>query len=139
MADKRLISRKLRLLTQYLNELEPIVKCPFNEFLGNYYKLHTAERLIQLLVDTAYDINAHLLAEAGKPLPEDYYSSFIKLVEIKILSSKFALYIAGSTGIRNRLVHEYETVDVKRVFKNLPYLVKNYKKYVVLVSKYVEI
>jgi len=136
MADKRLVSRKLRLLTQYLNELEPITKCLFNEFLSNYYKLHTAERLIQLLVDTAYDINSHLLAEAGKALPEDYYSSFIRLSEIKVLPLKFAFYIAGSTGIRNRLVHEYETVDLERIFKNIPYLVKNYKKYIILIGKH---
>lgn len=134
--NKRLINKKLEMLTQYLKELEPIVKCSFNEFLGDYFKLHTAERLIQLLVDTAYDINAYLLGEAGRRLPDDYYSSFARLPEIKALPRKFSIYIAGSAGMRNRLVHEYDEVDLARVFKNLPFLVKNYKKYVILINDY---
>ena len=137
MIDKKLINRKLENIIKYLKELEPITKCSFNEFLSNYYKLHTAERLLQLIVDTAYDINAHLIGEAGKPLPDDYYTSFTKLSEIKVLPRKFSLWIAGSAGLRNRLVHEYEEINFERVFKSLPFQLKNYKQYVVLIDKYI--
>lgn len=134
--DKRVISKKIENISQYLTELEPITKYSFKEFLSDYYKLHTAERLIQLIIDTAYDINIYLIDAAGKPLPDDYYSSFTKLGGLKILSSSFSQRIAGATGLRNRLVHEYETIDFERVFKSLPYLLRNFKKYLVLITKY---
>ena len=137
--DKKLVNRKLENITQYLKELEPIAKSSFKEFLSDYYKLHTAERLLQLIVDTAYDINAHLIGEAGQPLPDDYYTSFTKLSRLKVLPQKFSLRIAGSTGLRNRLVHEYETIDFERVFKSLPFLLKNYKRYIVLIAKYITV
>src|SRR5262249_7536276 len=71
---------------------------------------YAAERLLQLLVDTAVDINAHLIVELTGAPPQDYYDSFIKAAQAGVLSAAFALSIAQSTGLRNRLVHQYEPV-----------------------------
>jgi uncharacterized protein YutE (UPF0331/DUF86 family) len=45
-------------------------------------------------------------------------------------SEEFAKDIASITGIRNRLVHEYEEVDDKVVYQNLDKLIKYYLSYI---------
>jgi len=52
------------------------------------------------------------------------------LIDLEILSEEFAKDIAPSTGIRNRLVHEYEEVDNKVVYQNLDKLIKYYLSYI---------
>jgi len=55
--------------------------------------------------------------------------------DLEILSEEFAKDIAPSTGIRNRLVHEYEEVDNKVVYQNLYKLIKYYFSYIEYINK----
>jgi uncharacterized protein YutE (UPF0331/DUF86 family) len=57
------------------------------------------------------DINAHLTVELTGTPPQDYYDSLIKTAQAGVLAVTFALSLAKSTGLRNRLVHQYEAVD----------------------------
>ena len=43
----------------------------------------------------------------------------MRLAELKILGFDFAARIARSAGLRNRLVHEYDEIDPRKVFEAL--------------------
>ena len=47
------------------------------------------------------------------------HASFLKLAELKIVDPEFARRIARCAGLRNRLVHEYEEIDPRKVFESL--------------------
>ena len=82
------------------------------------------------------DINNIIIKEKGDYPANDYYASFIKLVELGVLEEKFAYDIAPSTGLRNRLVHEYEEVDDKIVYENIDKLYDYYTDYLKAVNNY---
>ena len=65
-------------------------------------------------------MNAHLIAETGAPIPDDYYSGFVAMGDLGILSAELAQRLAPSAGLRNRLVHEYETLDDDRSWRQSP-------------------
>ena len=77
------------------------------------------ERYLERMIGRAIDINFHLLTESGEAPPSDYHSSFLRLAALKVLEPDFAARIARAAGLRNRLVHEYDEIDPKKVYEAL--------------------
>ena len=125
-----IIINKLIKMENYISELEKFKPDTFKEYQNNQLKRYAIERIIQLIIDLALDINNILMKKADRYPAQDYYSSFLELIDLGILSEEFAKDIAPSTGIRNRLVHEYEEVDNKVVYQNLDKLIKYYLSYI---------
>ncbi len=138
MVNQELVRRKLSKLIQYLEELESIKNYTFQEYLDNHFIRRTAERLLQLIVEVATDINGHIIVEKGHLPPKNYYESFIFLGDLGVLNKSFARQLAPSSGLRNRLVHEYEEIDDKIVYDSIDTALKNYKKYVKEIDQYLD-
>ena len=132
-----IIKRKLAVIIENLKALEPIKNMKRNEYEGDLYKRKATERLLQELIEAAVDINTHIIIETGNPVPNDYYESFIKAGELKIISSDLAEKLAPSAGLRNRLVHEYDTLDHSMVLKAVAMADELYPQYVKEISDYV--
>lgn len=137
--DEEMVRRKLVKLKQYIDELEICKGLTLPEYKKDIPKKRLAERDIQLIVECASDINCHILVEKGQPPPKDYHSSLAKLTELEIYPEEFAGKITPSAGLRNRLIHEYEEIEDEIVHKNVPVIIKTYKRYVVYVEKYLEV
>jgi len=125
-----IIINKLIKMEKHISELEKFKPDTFKEYQNDQLKRYAIERLIQLIIDLALDINNMLIKKSDRYPAQDYYSSFLELIDLEILSKEFAKDIAPSTGIRNRLVHEYEEVDDKVVYQNLDKLIKYYLSYI---------
>lgn len=132
-----IIKRKLVVIIENLKALEPIKNMQRNEYQGDLYKRKATERLLQELIEAAVDINTHIIIETGNPVPNDYYESFIKAGELKIIPSDLAEKLAPSAGLRNRLVHEYDTLDHSMVLKAVVMADELYPQYVKEISDYV--
>ena len=122
----------------YLDKLKPIAEHTFEEYLSDFYLKASAERLIQLIVDCASDINNHVVVEMGQRPPEDYASSFIRASETGMLTAELANRLKGSGGMRNILVHEYLDIDDEKVYKALPIALSDFKEYIRQVDNFLE-
>jgi uncharacterized protein YutE (UPF0331/DUF86 family) len=129
MIDHELVNRKLSQIVEYLTALAPLQGISYEDYLQQPLTRYAAERLLQLLVDTAVDINAHLTVELTGTPPQDYYDSFIKAAQAGVLSVTFALSLAKSTGLRNRLVHQYEDIDHTIVHSAIAEAITQYTEY----------
>ncbi len=97
--------RKLAIIVENLKMLEPIKSMNTVEYLQDLYKRKATERLLQELIEAAVDINIHMIVQIGHTVPDDYYESFIKAGELKIIPLDLAQKLAPSAGLRNRLVY----------------------------------
>lgn len=138
MLDRIAIEQKLTALAEYLDELEQISQYSYQEYKANFQIKRTVERLIQLVVECATDINGLLITGLGEVPPRDYFSSFIALGDLGVLPADFADTLAPTTAIRNRLVHEYETVDERLVYVSVKPILEEFTQYAELVSKYLK-
>lgn len=136
--DKNLIKEKLKRILNYLEELKPILEISYKKYRENYTNYRTTERNIQLIVDTAVDINDNFILAKNANPPADYYESFIRIGELKILSLDLSKKLASSTGLRNKLVHEYEKIDDNLLYLEAKKNLKNYLEYVKLINDYLE-
>jgi uncharacterized protein YutE (UPF0331/DUF86 family) len=138
MIDKELINSKLSDIQNDLSELLPLLNIETEEIIADNLKLHTVERLFQLIVDAAIDVNTHIIQESDFKTPADYQSTFLILGESKVLPMDFALKIAPSVGLRNLIVHKYGRVDLKRMIDDIKNEIGDYLKYLKLVEKFLE-
>ena len=109
--DKAVVQRKLEVIVENLRALDPVQHRKKEEYVKDFFMRKAVERMLQELIEAAVDINIHIIAESGNPVPEDYYESFISAGNRGILSPALAGQLAPSAGLRNRLVHEYDTLD----------------------------
>lgn len=136
MFDKELVEKKINQIIEYLEELEPIItKMSDEEIRKDYFKYHTAERLLQLIVDTILDVNIHFIKEKKLIVPDDLQSTFITLADNNLLPNDFAVKIAPVVGLRNRIVHRYDSLDKKTFIEKLKNNFNDFKEYLVRIKE----
>ncbi len=116
----------------------PYVSIGVEKYQKDYEKRYIVERLIQLIVEVASDINRNII-EAKEDTPsETYYSTFAKLGELKVIPKELSSRLASTTGLRNRLVHNYEDVEHKIVYYSTIRLLNDYRQYFQLIEEYLQ-
>ncbi|MBI3260913.1 DUF86 domain-containing protein [Candidatus Berkelbacteria bacterium] len=136
MIDKLLVQRKLDQMGKYLDDLRTVAQKPKTEFTGSPIH-YEAERLIELIVGNALDINFHLIKVLDLPVPKQYKDSFITLGKANVLSPEFSQKIADSAGLRNLLVHQYDDVDIERLYDGLAAGIEDYEQYMKTLANYI--
>ena len=119
MIDAALVARKALLITRDLADLAPLARKPLAEYLADPRDELVAERLLERIIGRMIDINYHVLTETDHPPPADYYASFTQLATLGVYDVEFGRRIAACAGLRNRIVHEYDEVDPRRVHQAL--------------------
>lgn len=133
--DKEIFIGKLDYLKNYYEELRSFESLSFQEYVQDKIKRRAVERLLQLIVEVACDINSFILSKK-RIVPESYHDSFTKLDEAGIIEKEVALKLARTTGLRNRIIHEYGEYKDEVVYKNISIFIEFYGKYLkILASK----
>lgn len=132
-----LLGTKLRYLLDYLEEFRELIEINYPAYLKDRLRRRAAERLIQLLVEVACDVAGIILSEKGI-IVETYYQSFLRLGEEKIIPMRLAKTLAGSAGLRNRIIHEYGEYKDEIVFSNMRPLYNAFLKFYHAIKDYCE-
>lgn len=137
-SELEVLREKLLFLTQYVSELSELIEITYKEYMEKTITKRGTERLLQLLVEVASDLNGAILTIEGKKTPESYYDSFIKVGEARIISVDLAKKLASTAGLRNRIVHEYGEYKDSIVFQNIKKMYKLYRKYLLRCNEYIK-
>lgn len=137
MINKELVKNKMADIQSYIQELEPLLKEETRDLIENNLKLRTVERLFQLIVDTAVDINTHIITASHFSVPDDYQSTFTILAKNNVMLVAFANQIAPSVGLRNLIVHKYGRVDLKKMMDDIKSEIGQYLEYLKHINKFI--
>jgi uncharacterized protein YutE (UPF0331/DUF86 family) len=113
--DAELIRRKARLILEDLEHLRPVAAKTIEAYLEDPLNEVVTERLLERVIGRMVDINYHLCVETSGLPPRDYHDSFVQLASIGVLPRDRAESLARSSGLRNRLAHEYNGLDERLV------------------------
>jgi len=138
MIDPELVTRKMVLITADWKAIEALARRPFEDYIASSTDEVLVERYLERIIGRMIDINYHLMTEAGHPPPRDYFDSFTQLARIGVLPPAFATQIAASTGLRSRLVHEYDEIDPERVYEGLQAAVRDVPDYLRHIERYLK-
>ncbi len=131
MINKEFVYRKIRLIQQDLVHLEVMSGLTFDELDQDDIKYHATERYLERIITRAIDINRHLIAECGKGTEEikTYHDTFLRLADIDVYPIEFSKTIAPSAGLRNILVHDYDSIDAKLIYHSIHDALSQYAQY----------
>lgn len=135
--DHEAIGRRLRLLEETLSSLEALRDVTPDQLGSEPLTRAAAERLLQVVVDLAFDINAHLVVTVLGHAPETGRQSFLDLADCGVLSTDEARRLAPSAGLRNVLVHHYVGVRLDLVADAVRETLRLFPDYSAAVARFV--
>jgi uncharacterized protein YutE (UPF0331/DUF86 family) len=139
MSPKRLavevIAERLRLIDESLSQLHLL---DGHDLADSPIERAAAERLLQVVVDLAIDINSHLLISLGRPAPSTGRESFLDLGQANVIDNSLAIELAPSASMRNVLVHRYVDIVVSRVSEAVADTQVLYPQYVGKVARFLQ-
>lgn len=138
MIDRKFINKKIENIEKYLDETEEIFKFSLEEIKKDFFKYRSAERVLQLIVDEMLDINNHLIRRLTLKVPDEFQGTFLVLAEVNILPSDFAQKLAPVVGLRNRLVHRYEEINLDLFLSTFQKEKGDFRKYLKFIQEYLE-
>lgn len=111
MVDRARVDQLLALLGRYVRILRDLSRTPLEEFTSDPRNHGSAERFLQLAIETALAVGHHIVAARGFAQPQTYAEVFTVLGQEGVLDREFAASLEPMARMRNRLVHVYEDVD----------------------------
>lgn len=136
MIDKVLMGKKIQELNRYLKELEDSKDISWDEFYSSLGKQWMVCHGLQLSIQTLIDIGNHILAAIGENQIEDYVDIIDKLGERDIIPSEFAKAIRGMAGLRNILVHEYASLDLRKIYDIFQNRLDDFYKFIKYINQF---
>ena len=138
MIDPALVTRKMSLILQDLPALTELSHKPLEGYLANPVHEVLAERYLERVIGRMIDVNFHLITELGHSPPRDYHESFQLLGSLGILPVELAREIAFSAGLRNRIVHEYDDIDARKVHEALQIALQQFPAYLGYIRRFID-
>jgi len=141
MLDKDFIKTKIELIQSDLEKLEELKGYTIDEIAADFYKFNTLELLLVKIIGRAIDINSHIIAEKGslkERAPTTSRETFLRMGEMKILPEDFSEVIAESASFRNKVIHEYNELDEKKVYNTVDEALEQYTKYCQYILDYIK-
>jgi uncharacterized protein YutE (UPF0331/DUF86 family) len=133
-----LVRRKLTNLTAYLDELAPYLTITYPEYRERPGQRRIVERLAQVIVECAIDVNGLLLSGTGQPPAQSARQSFEVAHRLGVIDEHLSSSFQRHVGMRNRIVHDYDRLDNRLLFYAARRLQDDARAYVVQVYGYIE-
>ena len=116
MVDKSLVLRKIERIDAYLKQVRQKQDPGFEVFRKDVdLQSIVLFNLIQS-IQASVDIGAHIISDSEWGVPGSQSDIFEILAQNKIISKQLSQRMIKMVGFRNRIVHEYEEIDLRIVY-----------------------
>ena len=116
MVDKSLVLRKIERIDAYLKQVRQKRDPGFEVFRKDIdLQSIVLFNLIQS-IQASVDIGAHIISDSEWGVPGSQSDIFEILAQHKIITKQLSRLMINMVGFRNRIVHEYEKIDLRIVY-----------------------
>ena len=116
LVDKSLVLRKIERIDAYLKQVRQKRDPGFEAFRKDIdLQSIVLFNLIQS-IQASVDIGAHIISDSEWGVPGSQSDIFEILAQNKIISKQLSQGMIKMVGFRNRIVHEYEEIDLRIVY-----------------------
>lgn len=113
------ITERLAALRGYLDELAPLAALPLEQYLADSEKRRAAERLLQLVVESASDAARMMMLGKGYNPGPSHVACFENMRKRRLISRQLADRLIEYVSLRNVVVHDYLTLDDEFVYSQV--------------------
>lgn len=113
------VQSKLAILRENVETLERIPQATFDEFSSDFRNLDSALHRLQTSIQALIDIASYVTAKRGLGTPATSVDALQKLEDARLLPAGCTERFTPVLGFRNRIVHLYDRVDPRIVYRIL--------------------
>jgi uncharacterized protein YutE (UPF0331/DUF86 family) len=135
MTDDTVILRKLTSLREHVGRMKRRRPAEAAAFKQDVDVQDAISLSLLVAIQDAVDIALHISAGEGWGIPASYAESFGMLVAHSIIDAELAASLSAMAALRNRIAHGYATVDVERIYHELPEGITALEKFQVAIAK----
>lgn len=117
------------MLDKYVDILRQLGRLNSVEFTEDPRNYGSAERFLQLAIETTLNVGNHIISTHNFEAPQDYADIFLILGKHNVLPKEFADELVKMARFRNRLVHVYWEVDISRVYNIIQTKLSDFKDF----------
>jgi uncharacterized protein YutE (UPF0331/DUF86 family) len=117
MVDPDIVTRRLLALNEALADLERPAARDVNALTTDRVLRSAVERWLQVAVESCIDLAYHVISQRGWAPPESARAAFVILARHSVIEPELAERLGQATGLRNVLVHDYVSVDLRILAK----------------------
>lgn len=136
MTDKELVLRKLAILREHASRAARRRPADLEAFKRDDDAQDALAMSLFVALQEAIDVAFHIDADEGWSTPASNAESFETLATHAVIDRELADKLVVTVRIRNRLAHGYATVDVERVWRELPDGLAQLESYAAAVTKW---
>lgn len=117
MIDRHLIFSKAGRVDNCLKRIHEKRSVTLNEFLSDLDRQESILFNLQMAIQNCIDIAAHIVSDEELGVAGSTNEMFYMLQDNGYLDLNLTEKMVAAVGFRNLVVHEYEVVDLKRVYQ----------------------
>jgi uncharacterized protein YutE (UPF0331/DUF86 family) len=137
--DPNTLAYKIDRMIERIEELRGFQDRTLEQYLANEnYTQLAVERLLELVIQAALDINRALLKQIAGISVEKNSDTFIEAGKAGFIPMDLGQQLARSGGFRNVLAHQYDEILPEIVFENLQEALIQYPNYVEAIQVYLD-
>jgi uncharacterized protein YutE (UPF0331/DUF86 family) len=136
--EEEIIKAKLAKMRQYLRYLEELRKASLEEFKRDFRLSGSAERYLQVAIESVIDIGNEIISSLQLRRPERYRDIPYILSEAEIIPRGFADSVASMIGFRKLLVHDYASIDLELVYSFLQTRLTDFESFMKHIASWLE-
>ena len=130
MVDHDLILAKVGSIRRHLKRISEKGAVDLETFLSDIDRQEVISFNLHLAIENCTDLAAHIISEEGLGVPGSASEMFYLLEENGYLSLQLTEKMIRAVGLRNLIVHEYDKVDLKRLFAIVQKDIKDINEYI---------
>lgn len=139
MVDIELVRSKIARMKHSLNRLKGKYSLTWTQFRDDIDVQDIVSHNLQLAIQICINISSHIIADEDWEVPTSFGNTFRILSNHKVISPEMADIMASMAGFRNVLIHEYEDVDLKKVYEILTNRLSDFEDFSRQIIKYLRI
>lgn len=115
MVDKALVLRKIERIEIYLKQIRQKKDSGIEKFKKDKDLQSIVLFNLMQSIQASIDIGAHIISDSGWEVPGSQADIFEILADRKVIDKPLSKKMIQMVGFRNRIIHEYEKIDLKIV------------------------
>lgn len=119
MVNQNIIKAKMNHIQNNLERLKERQGITLDKLRKNLDAQDVVLHNLQLSIQGCIDIASHIISDNGWVVPDTLAGLFDILKKHKIISEELSGDLKKMVGFRNIIIHEYEIIDLNKVYKIL--------------------
>lgn len=138
MIDRELLLRKLDMIGHHSRRLESRLPAEAEGLTRDEDLRDILTNNLCQAVQGAFDVAAHIISHVGAKVPDSYAEGFELLARRNVIAEPLANNLIMASGLRNRLQHQYQSVDWKIVHGSIATGVGDFDRFVTAVRSFLD-